>query len=919
MVALLKTKLFIPPVRAERVPRPRLLAQLNAGVQRKLILVAAPAGFGKTTLVAEWLADFGLPILDFRAEVDEMTRKSKIQNLKSCWLSLDTADNDPARFWTYLIAALQTACPDLGETALAMLQTPQPSPIEAILTDLINEIAALPSPLLLALDDYHLIEARPIHEAVTFLLDHLPSTLHIALLTRADPPLPLARLRVRDQLTELRAADLRFTDDEAAAFLNDVMGLALTAQDIAALETRTEGWIAGLQLAALSLQHHEQAQDFVTAFTGSHHYIVDYLTEEVLSRQPPQVQTFLLRTAILEQLSGPLCDVVTGQSDGQAMLEMLEKANLFLIPLDDERHWYRYHHLLAHSLSSRLLQMDKDLVPHLHRRAAEWFEANSLFEHALAHWVQARDFARATQLIEERGTEMLTLGEMATLRRWIEMLPGEVTRERPWLCVLYAWTLLLGWDVDKSLVWIEAAQQCQSTQGENGAIAGHIAALQAYIAGMQNDDRQSQAFCQQALELLPQNEAFLRGLIAYLFGVLNLRSGDLDAAWAAIEEAGRISRASGVQHISVLAQTALGVIQSIQGRFQQAWQTYHEALRLAEEGRARPLPVAALTNSHLAAVAYEWNELDVAEAYLARASEQSRQWGSAEDMVSNTIAHTRVRRARGDPEGAWRMIEDARAALPPASLRIGPFINAEILYRIARGELDVAERLAQQNQVGANADLSLNTIGESFTLARLRLSQGRHVEVGRLLDRLQAFCQTGLTGPLIEVLRLRALNLYAQKQTGPALAALRQALSLAEPGGYIRSFVDEGPAMAALLAEFCTASSLKFRDAETEKLIAYAQKLLTAFPDTDLFVTSQSPNLRSPNFQSPDLIEPLSARELEILHLVAAGKTNKAIGAELFLATGTVKKHLNNIFGKLSVQNRTACVARARELHLLIK
>jgi len=898
VVSLLKTKLFIPPIRAERVPRPRLTAHLNAGVQRALILVAAPAGFGKTTLVAEWLNAGGLT---------------------AAWLSLDAADNDPARFWTYLIAALQTVQPALGETALTMLQTPQPPPIETILTDLINEIAALSSPLLLVLDDYHLIEARPIHEALTFLLDHLPPTLRIILLTRADPPLPLARLRARDQLTELRAADLRFTTDEAAAFLSTVMGLRLTAQDIAALETRTEGWIAGLQLAALSLQHVEEAHDFVAAFTGSHHYIVDYLTEEVLSRQPPQVQTFLLRTSILERLSGPLCDVVTGQNDGQAMLEMLEKANLFLIPLDDERHWYRYHHLLAHSLSSRLLQVDKELVPHLHRRAAEWLEANNLIEQALPHWAQARDFERAAQLIEGRGSEMLALSELATLRRWIEMLPGEAARQRPWLCVLYAWTLLLGWDVDKSLVWIEAAQRCQSTLSpdESGEIAGHIAALQAYIAGMQNDDRQSQAFCRQALELLPQNEIFLRGLIAYLFGVLNLRGGDLDAAWAAIEEAGRMNLASGMVYLAVLAQTALGTIQSIQGRLHQVYQTYQKALRLAEQDRVRPLPVAALTNNHLAGLMYEWNDLDAAEHYLTHASEQSRQWGSAEDLATNTVARARLRWARGDVDGAWRVIEEARAAFPPASLRIGPFINAEILYRIARGELDVADQLAQHNQVGESAELSLNTIGESFTLARLRLAQGRHAEVDRLIDRLQAFSQTGLTGPQIEVLRLRALNLYAQRQTGPALAALRQALALAEPGGYVRSFVDEGPAMAALLTEFCAASSSKFRDAETEKLIAYAQKLLTAFPDIELFVTSQSPNLRSPNLQSPDLIEQLSERELEILRLVAAGKTNKAIAEALFLATGTVKKHLNNIFGKLAVQNRTECVARARALRLL--
>ncbi|MBC8450567.1 MAG: hypothetical protein H8D78_22765 [Chloroflexi bacterium] len=494
---LLSTKLYVPPVRPELVPRPRLIERLNAGLHRKLTLVSAPAGFGKTTLLSEW------------------TQQSEFS---VAWVSLDRDDSDPARFWAYFIAALQTVQADVGEGALAVFQSPQPPPIEAILTTLINEIATLPDPFALVLDDYHLIQAQPIHSALAFLLDHLPPQIHLVIAGRADPPLPLARLRGRGQLTELRETDLRFTLDEAATFLNQVMGLGLSAEDVAALEARTEGWIAGLQMAALSMRGRKDIPGFIAAFTGSHRYILDYLMEEVFQQQSADVQDFLLKTSILERFTAPLCDAIAEREDSHDVLLALERANLFIVPLDESRQWYRYHRLFADLLRHRLqIAGPQDLVPHLHTRASQWYEAEGFAAGAVHHALAGSDWERAATLILDVSETMLKRGELVTLLGWLQALPAEVVRVRPQLCLTYGWALILTGQLDAAESYLG---QAEGAAQDDAALLGDIVSAQAFIARIRGDDSRTIELSQRALSLLPQDDLSARSIVAVNLGSL---------------------------------------------------------------------------------------------------------------------------------------------------------------------------------------------------------------------------------------------------------------------------------------------------------------------------------------------------------------------------------------------------------------
>jgi len=914
VVSILQTKLYVPHSQADLVARPRLLDRLDQ--PRRLTLVSAPAGFGKTTLVAAWASA--------RPTLAPPTGRV-------AWLSLDAADDDPNRFWSYVIAALQAALQagpsTVGQASLAMLHAPQPPPAETVLAELINELAALADPLVLVLDDYHQITSPAIQESLAFLLAHLPPQVRLILLTRSDPPLPLARMRAQGQLAELRAADLRFTTSEAAAFLNQVMGLDLAASDVAALEARTEGWAAGLQLAALSLQGRADAAGFIADFAGSHHYIVDYLSEEVLGRQPADVHAFLLHTCILERMNGPLCDAVrSGESapagmfrkaagsdrgDGQAMLERLERANLFIVRLDEDRYWYRYHHLLAQFLRNRLQQAEPDLAPLLYRRAAAWCEHNGLLEESLAYWVHAQDLEHAARLIEDKGAELLAIGEMTALRRWVTLLPLEFVRRRPRLCVLFAWTLLLHWDLEDAETWIHSVQECLSSQAastQTDEVAGHVAAIQAYIAGIEGNDRRASDLCHRALELLPASSTFLHALIAYLLGTIHLRDGDLEGARTAIEKAGRISQAGGMLHIAVPALTTLGIVHKIQGKLPLAYESYQKAMQVSMQGRREPPPAAAMANTSLAELLYEWNDLEAADRHLAQGLAQSKQWGNTEDLINNAVARARVCRARGDWPGAWDVLNQAKDEGPQSQLKSGPILLTQVRFYLDQGDLDAAEQLIQRYGIGAKDMFNFNTMGEQVVAARLRLKQGRWDQVTRLLERLRAFAQRStLTGPLIEILRLQALAAWGQTQPAQALALLQSALILAEPSGWIRSFVDEGPAMLGLLLAWQRWTE---RD---NRLQSYVTRLVAAFPRAPVEESAAEPR----RVGADALIEPLSERELEVLRLLAEGKSNREIGEALYIAIGTVKKHLSNIFGKLGTQNRTECAARARELGLL--
>jgi len=944
---LLQTKLHIPLVRPGLVPRPRLIERLNAtlvldnkyrGLHRKLTLISAPAGFGKTTLVADWLTNLRFTIPDSGSKADDVSiqnRQSQIQN-RATWLSLDKGDNDPARFWAYFVAALQAVEPTVGGGTLGAFQAPQPPPLEAVLTALINGIATIPDPFILVLDDYHLITAQPIHDGLAFLLDHLPPNLHLVLATRADPPLPLPRLRIRGELTELRVADLRFTPQEVTAFLNEVMGLGLSAEDVAALEARTEGWVAGLQAAALSLQGREHTTSFVQAFTGSHRFVLDYLIEEVFHRQPHHVQTFLLQTAILDRLTAPLCDAVVGIGDwildigdhiqyptsniqSQTILEYLESSNLFLVPLDDRREWYRYHRLFADLLRARLQQTQSSRMPGLHRRAAEWYEQNGLMAEAVGHTLAAGDLEEAARLVEQIAPATLWAhGEVATFLGWLEPLPEEVMRARPRLALYHAWALLTTVPLDgveERLRDVERAlgeaKEAVVSAAERQSMSGEVAVIRAMIANFQGDEPRTIALCHQALARVPEEDLFLRSTIAGNLGGAYLKSGDLIAAGHALAEASRLSQAAGNTFTALIALSYLADTQAMRGQLHGAAQTYRQALALAAEQGGQQWVGTALAHVGLGELLREWNDLDGATRHLMAGIELGERQGDVivgpglQVMLDGTIALARVYQARGDVDGALEVLRQAEGwARKHEPLQIARVAAARAWLWAAQGDLAPAARWAQACGLSVDDEPSHLRESEYLTLARVLVAQGRPDEAMTLLNRLlQAAEAAERTRSAIEILALQALAAQAQGIAAQAQTALGRALSLAEPEGYVRTFVDAGAPMARLLRQAAS------RGTATK----YVRELLTLFDASE----HGRVGMRPPYPHAQPLIEPLSPRELEVLRLIADGSSNREIAAELFIAITTVKKHVSNILGKLGVSSRTQAIARARELGLM--
>jgi len=916
---LLTTKLYIPPVRPEFLPRPRLIERLNAGVQagRRLTLLSAPAGFGKTTLLSEWVNQCQAPV---------------------GWVSLEHSDADLTRFLSYVIAALQTLHPDIGRATLAMVQAPQPPAADLLLTTLINEIVGMLNvgattvcPFTLVLDDYHVIDNPSVHDAVGFLLDHLPPPpqgMHIVIASRADPPLPLPRLRARGQMTELRSTDLRFTLEEATAFLNQVMRLGLSAHDVAALDARTEGWVAGLHLAALSMQGREDVRGFVQAFAGSHRYILDYLADEVFYRQPEPVQTFLLQTAVLDRLTGGLCNALTGRNDGQATLEMLERANLFVAPLDDRRRWYRYHPLFAELLRDRLEQAMPDQVPELHRRASEWYAANERVYEAIGHALAANDVQRAARLVEEADPTMVMRGEVATLLSWLDALPDEIVRSRPRLSLSYAWALfvttqldaiepriqdvlrVLGVAFDYDEHWPEGL----SSQVEN--YLAEIAALRAFDAVYRGAAQRAIALCRQVLTRSAAGSLMVRGAISSVLGDAYRETDQIAAASQSYEQAIALSSAAGHSFLSMVLTDDLARIRVSQGRLRQAAQTFQ---RVAAWGGERRLPLYPVAQAlvGLGDLAREWNALDQAEHYLTDGIQQAEWGGYSRYALSGYVTMARVRLARGDADGAWAFITQAEQLAEKVGL--AAFIAQIAAYRarlwLTPGGGDSAGKASRQNLPAAvrwARACGLSIYGEPgyaheiehLTLARVRLAEARQspttVDLAPLFhllaQLLQAAEKSGRIGSAIEILMLQALAWQIRGDPAKTMIALERALALAEPEGYVRLFVDEGAPMAGLLRQ--AASRALFPD--------YVARLSSVFgeqPDT-------SPARRA-------LTEPLTERELEVLRLMAAGLSNREIARELSVALSTAKAHARQIFDKLDVHSRTQAVARAREWDLL--
>jgi len=901
---VLVTKLFVPRPRPNVVPRPRLSERLNEGLHRSLTLIAAPAGFGKTTVVSEWVAGCGRP---------------------TAWLSLDEGDNDPARFLLHLVAAVQTIAPKIGEGVLHALQSQQPPPAEVVLTALVNEIAALPDNFVLVLDDYHLADAEPVDAALTFVIEHLPPQMHLVIATREDPQIPLARLRARGQLTELRAADLRFTPSEAAAFLNEVMGLSLSAEDVAALGDRTEGWIAGLQLAALSMQGHQDVPGFIRVFAGDNRYIVDYLVDEVLQRQPEDVRSFMLQTSILDRLHGPLCNAVTGQEDGSARLASLERGNFFVVPLDEQRHWYRYHHLFADVLSAHLRAEQPEQVPMLHRHASEWYEQNGSTADAVRHALAAEDFERAADLVELQTMTLLQSRQEATVLGWLRALPDEVVQARPVLSVMYAATLASNGQFEGVEGRLRDAERWLDTRADGNQMVvldeqefrrlpGWIALYRAAQALVVGDVAGTMDHAQQARDFASEDDQLLRGSAAGLLGLAFWASGDLDQGYrmyaecrALIQRAGNLSDVLGCT-------IALADIRVTQGRLREAKSTYEQALQRATKGGEPVLRGTADMYVGLSELHREQNDLSAARELLLRSKELGVLAGLPQNPYRWCVAMARVREAEGDLNGALDLLGEAeRVYMGDFFPNVRPVAALKTRVWIAQGKLDEALGWAWQQGLSAEDDLSYLREFEHMTLGRLLLAQYQSdgdehfiAEAMGLLERLLDAAEVGeRTGRAIEILVVQALAYQLHGDIPGALIPLERALTLAEPEGYVRMFVDEGPAMAQLLRALAAQGIMP----------AYTGKLLAA---CDAQEQERSDDSALPTvLASQPLIEPLSERELEVLRLLRSELSGPEIARELVVALSTVRTHTKTIYSKLDVNSRRAAVKRAEELGLI--
>jgi LuxR family maltose regulon positive regulatory protein len=870
---------------------------LNEGLRRKLTLISAPAGYGKSTLVSEWIRHV---------------------KLAAGWLSLDQEDNDPTRFWTYLLAALRNSHAGLGEATLRLLQAPQPPPILTILTSLLNEIAALDEEIVLVLDDYHLISTPAIHEGLAFILEHQPPGLHLVLLTRADPPLPISQLRARSQLVELRQADLRFTPEETARFLNKFLELDLSDEDLSALDSRTEGWAVGLQLAGLSLQGRADVHQFIRSFTGSHHYVVEYLTEEILRRQTERIQHFLVKTSILDRLCAPLCNAVTGEENGAELLQQLQKNNLFLISLDEEQYWYRYHHLFADVLNG-ILKKDfpqEDILA-LHRRASRWHEQNGTLDETIKHTIEGQDEARAADLIDGYIQTRTTSEELSTLLTWIDVLPPELIQVRPRLCLIKAWAFAFGGQFDSVEQWLQFAEEATQRSvnlSERGRILGNVATLRAFVADRTGDSARALDFAQKADELLPEDELSGRSMLPYILGRAYRIEGDLAKASQANADMERFGRAAGNVMTVSMALCEQATLFKLRGQLHLAADIYHQAAQFIKEHDDGQFVTSALFDVGLSDLSYEQNKQQYAREKVEPIIEylDQMQWGgSPTDLVLAYTVLARLLGASGDFKGAAEVLTKARQARRHYNDFPGfeSTINAcQVGLWLRQENLSAANRWAEEYS-SVNNEGILSREQDNITLARVQIALNEFDQALNLLRRLEVAADSGgRFGRLIEILNLQAVAHQGWNDTEQAMVSLSKSLALAGPEGYIRVYLDEGKPMANL---FMYALERGLWE-NSPSLMNYLSKLQDAFQGEKILTQPQA---------SPEgaqlLVEPLSGRELEVLRLIAKGYSNREIAETLVITLNTVKKHTSNIYGKLGVSKRTQAVARAQNLGIL--
>jgi LuxR family maltose regulon positive regulatory protein len=883
---LLDTKLHIPARHANLIQRPRLIELLNQGCHSKMTIISTPTGYGKTTLLCQWQSNCNLPV---------------------AWLTLDKADNDPVRFLSYLIAALQRFEPDLGSGALDVLQTSGVvsagawSPIELALTLLLNDLTSGSRPLILVLDDYHLIENARIHQLVTYLLDNQPEQLHLVIATRVDPPLPVSRLRAQAQLVEVRVDDLCFTSDESFEFYNDVMGLSLSTEQVAVLERRTEGWIAGLQLAALSMREHEDIIGFIEAFTGSHRFILDYLTEEVFNRQSSEVRAFLLKTAILDHLNASLCNAITRQDDSQEILEFLDEMNLFIVPLDDERRWYRYHHLFAELLQQRLQKECPSLVPALHQQASKWYEENGFVLNAVSHALNAGEYKRTADLIEKSGWSVLMRGELATLLSWLEYLPEELLRSRPQLAFFNIWALAYSGALE------EVEQKLQNVDLQS--VRGEVATVRAHIAAVHGDITLAIALAHKASEQLPAENILLQGIVAQTLGLAYHWSGSPRAASQELSRAIKLSQEAGEPFLTMTAMAFLGRALEIQGELHQAVNTYQQMLELVNQPGRRPVPFTGMAYVGIAGSLYEWNDLDGAKANAIKGINLSEQGGFIPYQLAGSIILAHVYLACGDLPGAQEIIMQVGHLEQKCEYAYVLAISNELRTELwlEQGKMSAALQWAKHHPLSQTNKPSLAFEVEQITAVRILLARIEQLprasadQIAKCLKHLEWLLTEAKiaerVGSIIRILVLQAKTLQIQGNHEAAVIKLGEALSLAEPEGYMRVFIDEGALIEELLRR---TGSRGFAPRLVAELIAAIQN---------------SPHHE--NIETQALIDPLSKRELEVLRLLADGYSNLDIADRCVITVGTVKAHTASIYRKLNVNSRSQAVARARELDLL--
>jgi LuxR family maltose regulon positive regulatory protein len=905
---LLATKLHVPQTRRGFVARPRLADRLGRALGGELILVCAPAGFGKTVLLADWARHSQRPV---------------------AWLSLDGADNDPARFWRHAAAALDGVRPGLAQQVAVLLGGLQPSSFEAVVAALVNELAGVTEEAVLVLDDYHLIQAPPVHQSVEFLLGHQPACLRLVLASRADPPLPLARLRAQGQLAELRGRDLRFTLEEAAELLRAADGPELPAAAVAALAERTEGWVAGLQLAALSLQGHADPDGFVEGFSGTHRYVLDYLSEEVLDGQPDEVREFLLETSVLERLSGPLCEAVTGRADSQALLERVERANLFLVPLDEERRWYRYHHLFAELLRARLRQQQPDRERELHGQAARWHEAHGLVDDAIRHALGAGEPLWAARLVERHVEELLNGGERVTLDRWLSTLPEDVLRSRPRLLLSRAVSALivgrLG-EAEQLIGMADAAptddrERHDPSVGREASLAANVAAgaalLRAEVALIRGDAGGERAAAAKAVARLTHEDRVLGTFPGYHFAMADWLDGRVEAERGL---AGVVAdrQAVGETYLARWAAYDLAQVQRARGRLGAAMRTHRQALEMAAPTARPAVPAAGMALAGMAEVELQRGQLADAFRHAGESIGLCRQLYYLAPLAAGLAILAWIRQDRGDPAGALEAIAEAERTIP--NREVASLLNQAIATRgrllLAQGDLASARRWVEERGVGEEDEPAYPREPEYLVLARVLLAQQAPEQALGLLERMHHLAAAqGRVGSVIEVQALQALALDALGDQAGALGTLAEALVLAAPEGWLQVFVDEGAPMAALLARLVATKHPRPVVQDSGVPPNYLGRLLAGFGQASSH--RARPAGHAGAIVVAGLAEPLTERELEVLELLATGTSNRQIADELVVTVETVKKHVSHILDKLQAANRTQAVARARKLGLL--